>query len=129
MATILVVDNYALTQRMLSYQLLKYGHQIIAANNEQEALDLLQETEVDLMIVDLTMPKVDGLTVLHQLRSSQRNCSLPVIMLTESSKEYGGRHAPRKSVDAFLTKSALSWKLTKTVDELLMQSEPACLVA
>lgn len=120
MATILVVDDYAVTQRMLTYQLFKQGHQVVTANNGYEALDSLNDLEVDLMIVDLAMPEMDGLTVLRQLRSSQRHRSLPIIMLTASGREQDRIQALKAGANAFLTKPINVWQLVSIVNDLLV---------
>jgi len=129
MATILVVDDYAVTQRMLTYQLLKQGHQVVTANNGYEALDSLNDQNVDLMIVDLAMPEMDGLTVLRQLRSSHRYQSLPIVMLTASGREQDRTQAIKAGVDAFLTKPINVWQLVNIVDDLLVRATPTALAA
>lgn len=123
MAKILVVDDYAVTQRMLTYQLFKQGHQVMTASNGHEALESLRETDVDLMIVDLTMPGMDGLMVLRQLRATNRYSTLPIIMLTASGKEQDRRQAISAGVNAFLTKPTNTWQLADTVDNLLTPAE------
>jgi len=129
MATILVVDDYAVTQRMLTYQLIKQGHQVVTANNGYEALDSLNDLDVDLMIVDLAMPEMDGLTVLRQLRSSQRHRSLPIIMLTASGREQDRLQALKAGANAFLTKPINVWQLVGIVNDLLGHAESVQLAA
>jgi len=129
MATILVVNDYAITQRMLTYQLFRHGHQVVTANNGYEALDSLNDTPVNLIIIDLTMPEMDGLTVLRQLRASSRFNSLPIIMLTASGKEQGRKQAMNAGVSAFLTKPANAWQLVSVVDNLLLPPAPVSLAA
>jgi len=125
MATIMIVDDYAVTQRMLTYQLFKQGHQVVTANNGHEALDSLREIDVDLMIVDLAMPEMDGLSVLRQLRASSRYSSLPIIMLTASGKEQDRKQAISAGVNAFLTKPTNAWQLVSMVDNLLAPAPSA----
>ncbi|HRJ42402.1 MAG: response regulator [Caldilineaceae bacterium] len=129
MATILVVDDYAVTQRMLTYQLYRQGHQVVTANNGYEALDSLNSVAVDLLIVDLAMPEMDGLTVLRQLRASTRFHSLPVIMLTASGKQQDRHQAQKAGVDAFLTKPTNPWQLVSVVDDLLVRAQPVAMAA
>ncbi|MEI2421460.1 response regulator, partial [Arthrospira platensis SPKY2] len=68
MATILVVDDYLVTQKILFFQLGKIGHQVVTANHGREALDYLKGEKVDLILLDLAMPEMDGLTMLEHLR-------------------------------------------------------------
>lgn len=119
MATIMIVDDYPVTQRVLTYQLYKTGHQVITANNGREALESLTDLPIDLMIVDLAMPEMDGLAVLRHLRSDSRFYRLPIIMLTASGKEQDRALALSEGVNAFLTKPASCWELSDTITHLL----------
>ena len=121
MATIMVVDDYPVTQRIIMYQLYKKGHQVITANNGLEALESLVDVAVDLMIVDLAMPEMDGLSVLRHLRADHRFNRLPIIMLTASGQEHDRVLALSEGVDAFLTKPTSTWELTDLVNNLLAQ--------
>jgi CheY-like chemotaxis protein len=120
MATIMVVDDYPITQRILTYQLFKEGHQVVTASNGHEALNSLIELDVDLMIMDLTMPEMDGMSVLYQLRASSRHATMPIIILTASNKEQDRKQAMSAGANAFLTKPADNWQLINIVDELLV---------
>ncbi len=124
MATIMVVDDYPITQRILTYQLFKEGHQVVTASNGQEALNSLIELDVDLMIMDLTMPEMDGITVLYQLRACSRHANMPVIILTASNKDQDRKQALRAGANAFLTKPADNWQLFNMIDELLVDLAP-----
>lgn len=123
MATIMIVDDYPVTQRMLTYQMYKRGHNVVTANNGREALEFLTDTRVDLVIVDLAMPEMDGLTMLRHLRADTRFVKLPIIMLTCSGKEHDRVLAYAEGVDAFLTTPASTWDLTSVVNDLLPKEE------
>lgn len=121
MATIMVVDDYPVTQRMLTYQLYKKGYSVVTASNGREALDTLDGLSVDLMIVDLVMPTMDGLTMLRHLRADDRYEGIPVVMLTSSGKDHDRSLAMAEGVDAFITKPTSSWQLTDLVGGLLKE--------
>jgi DNA-binding response OmpR family regulator len=125
MATIMIVDDYPVTQRVLTYQLYKTGHQVITANNGREAIESLVDLTIDLMIVDLAMPEMDGLAVLRYLRADSRFYTLPIIMLTASGKEQDRVLALSEGVDAFMTKPASCWELSDTIANLLAERVPA----
>ena len=124
MATIMIVDDYPVTQRILSYQLNRTGHQIVVANNGREAIDSLTNVGVDLMIVDLAMPEMDGISMMRHLRADHRFDGMPVIMLTASGKEHDRILAISEGVDAFLTKPTSTWELTDIVNSLLADRHP-----
>ncbi|MBP7960991.1 MAG: response regulator [Caldilineaceae bacterium] len=119
MANILVVDDYSVTQRVITFILQRSGHQIMTASNGQEALTLLAHTVVDLAIVDMAMPVMDGLTLLKLLRADPLYKDIPIVMLTASGDDQHRLEATKVGADAFLTKPASSQELTETVNGLL----------
>jgi DNA-binding response OmpR family regulator len=80
MAHLLIVEDDELLRDGLNAQLMQAGHRITTAEDGQIALDLLQSTAFDGVVLDLGLPRVDGLTVLRRLR--QRLPALPVLVLT-----------------------------------------------
>lgn len=121
MATILVVDDDNIGQRMLGYTLQKNGHQVVSAFNGLLALDRLAEQTFDLVITDLAMPEMDGPTLLRHIRSDTRFANIPVIMLTASGHDQDRISARAAGVSDFLTKPASSRELMETVTRVLGQ--------
>lgn len=80
MATILVVDDDALIRRALSLALERVGHAVLTAENGLEGSNQAREAAVDLAIVDIHMPDMDGLELLVQLRATAP--TLPVIVMS-----------------------------------------------
>jgi len=119
MTTILVVDDYLITQRVLSTQLRNRGYQTMTARSGVDALDVLDQAQIDLAIVDLEMPVMDGLTLLKHIRMSKVYKQLPVIMLTASGRDQDRIAAREEGVDEFLTKPISSWDLVDTVNHYL----------
>lgn len=123
MATILVVDDYVVTLRILSAQLRKGGYEVITAVSGQSALEKLAQQRFDLAIIDIAMPDMDGITLLMELRSQPSHKDLPVIMLTASVLDDDRVRAQKEGATAFLTKPISSWDLLDIVRQLLAQSE------
>jgi CheY-like chemotaxis protein len=119
MATILVVDDDAIGQRMLGYTLQKNGHQVVQAYNGRIALQRLAEQSFDLIITDLAMPEMDGPTLLQNVRADARFADVPVIMLTASGHDQDRLAARAAGVTDFLTKPASSRELMETVNKAL----------
>lgn len=115
MATILVVDDNAINRRVLSLTLSSNGFTVVTAVDGQNALDLLENQSVDLAIVDISMPIMDGITLLRELRQSDQYMNLPVIMLTSSSMDEDRVSANEAGANDFLTKPTSSWDLLETV--------------
>jgi len=121
MATILVVDDNPIIQRMLSYTLRKDSHTVLTAANGLEALEHLAQSTIGLMIADLAMPEMDGLELLKHVRADRQLETLPVIMLTASGLDQDRLAAREEGVNDFLTKPASSRELIETVNRVLGQ--------
>ncbi|MGB7588808.1 MAG: response regulator, partial [Solirubrobacterales bacterium] len=83
-ARILLVDDEESVQTLLSYPLRKDGYHVTSAFDGQEALERFAEDHFDLVILDLMLPKLDGVEVCRQLR---RHSQVPIIMLTAKGSE------------------------------------------
>lgn len=118
-ASILVVDDYVVTQRVLSTQLRKGGYEVITAGSGQEALAYLAQRRFDLAIIDVAMPEMDGITLLEKLRKERSETKLPVIMLTASALDEDRIRAEAAGATNFLTKPISSWELLDVVNRQL----------
>ena len=77
---ILIVDDERPLVKGLKYTLKREGFEVLAAYDGQEALDVLRTSSVDIIILDLMLPKIDGLEVCRRIRQQGNNT--PIIMLT-----------------------------------------------
>jgi len=121
-AIILVADDDPVSQRMLGYMLDRLGHTVVRAMNGQEALDQLDAAPADLVILDLAMPIMDGVTALRKIRADERFGNLPVVMLTASGLERDARTARAEGANEFLTKPFRSQELVEKLEKLLADS-------
>lgn len=87
MATILTVDDTASMRQMISFTLNSVGHEVIQASDGKEALKLLQGKKVDLVIADVNMPNMDGITLVKSLREQADYKFIPILVLTTESQE------------------------------------------
>ncbi len=86
-ARILVVEDDADIQQLVSYNLIKSGMNVSCADSGEEALQLLNQEQIDLVILDLMLPDRDGMEVCTIIREKPDNAVLPIIMLTAKSEE------------------------------------------
>jgi CheY-like chemotaxis protein len=119
MATILVVDDQPVIQRVLGAQLRKNGYDSEACGCASDALSRLSESVFDLIILDIAMPEMDGLSLLRLLRQDPRFTQLPAVMLTASGQDEDRAAAFAAGATAFLTKPTSSWELAETVNRAL----------
>lgn len=117
--SILIAEDNRVNLRMLTFILSNLGHDVVPAVDGQEALEYLAEAPVDLIIADIDMPKVDGITLLKQLRSTSRYCNLPIIVLTASGEHDDHTTAWEAGANAVLTKPTSSQELSETVTKML----------
>ncbi|HEX9625613.1 MAG TPA: response regulator [Acidiferrobacterales bacterium] len=87
MATIMTVDDTASMRQMISFTLNSIGHSVIEACDGQDALKLAQGNKVDLVIADINMPNMDGITLVKSLRALPDYRYTPILMLTTESQE------------------------------------------
>lgn len=87
MQSILAVDDSASMRQMVSFTLRSSGYEVIEAVDGQDALDKLGEREVDLVLTDQNMPRMDGLTLIRRLRTQDRFKRTPILVLTTESSD------------------------------------------
>ena len=80
--TILVVDDDAVTRRVLQHYLGRAGFQVITAQNGRDAIKLAKRELPQLIILDVVMPDMDGWTVLKAIQESELMSTIPVVMLS-----------------------------------------------
>lgn len=119
MPKILIVDDYAVTQRMLGHILSRGGYEVFSAMNGLEALSILENTAVDLMILDIAMPGMDGLTLLRKLRENQAFDHVPILMLTASGQDEDRALAEDAGATGFLNKPIGSSELLAVIEKVL----------
>ncbi len=83
-ATILLVDDEESVQKLLTYPLERDGYRVVQARDGDEALSRFDAEDVDLVVLDVMIPKIDGLEVCKQLRARS---SVPIVMLTARDDE------------------------------------------
>jgi two-component system, chemotaxis family, chemotaxis protein CheY len=85
--TVLVVDDSTSMRQMVSFTLKEIGFEVIEGANGQEALAHSQGKPLNLIITDLNMPVMDGMTLIKQLRAKPEYKFTPILMLTTESQE------------------------------------------
>ncbi len=122
-ARILVADDDATLQKLLFHSLQMEGYDVIAANDGEEALVMVEREQPDLVILDVMMPKLNGFDVCRALRSKPETATLPVIMLSGLSdveEKVTGLHS---GADEYVTKPIDFRELSAHVSVLLRRNE------
>jgi DNA-binding response OmpR family regulator len=100
-STILLVDDEDAVQKLLAYPLERDGFRVVPARDGEEALARFSEERVDLVVLDVMLPKLDGLEVCKRLRAAS---SVPIIMLTARDDELDKVLGLELGADDYITK-------------------------
>ena len=94
MATVLVVEDNEMNMQLVEYLLEEGGFDILKASSGEEALQLTHDQTPDLVLMDIHLPGMDGLSVVRQMKEDSRTKTIPILALTA--------HAMRGDRDRFL---------------------------
>jgi two-component system response regulator VicR len=119
MGKILVVDDEKAINEIIQYNLEGEGYEITSAYDGQECLDLFNNEKFDLIILDIMMPKIDGLSVLKEIR---RSSQIPVIMLTAKQEEVDKVLGLELGADDYVVKPFSIRELTARVKAILRRN-------
>jgi two-component system chemotaxis response regulator CheY len=119
MKKILIVDDSQTIRRLITYMLRKNNYIIAEAEDGLDAMEKLGNIEVDLVIVDLNMPNMDGIEFVKTLRNNYYFMDTPVIMLTTTRDDTLKRSALDAGVNMFLNKPVQPDILLYKVESLL----------
>ncbi|MEP0846505.1 MAG: HDOD domain-containing protein [Phycisphaerae bacterium] len=106
MASILVVDDMPFCRETIAELLRREGHVVELAADGREALAALKKHTPDLLLLDVAMPKLDGLSLLDSLRKTRRWRELPVVLLTDRAERGTVLRAGQLGVQGYLLKSS-----------------------
>jgi DNA-binding response OmpR family regulator len=98
---ILLVDDEQAVQTLLTYPLRKEGYDVVGATDGQEALDRFAEQRFDLVVLDIMLPKLDGIEVCRRMRTRSQ---VPIIMLTAKGDEIDKVVGLEMGADDYITK-------------------------
>jgi DNA-binding NtrC family response regulator len=123
MASILVVDDEMGIRELLNEILTDEGHSVVSAQNADEARKARENLEPDLVLLDIWMPDVDGVTLLKEW-SNNGQLTMPVVMMSGHATIDTAVEATRIGAVNFLEKPIALQKLLKTVEQALQKAPP-----
>jgi DNA-binding response OmpR family regulator len=100
-ATILLVDDEESVQKLLTYPLERDGYRVVQARDGDEALARFEAADIDLVVLDVMLPRVDGLEVCKRLRARS---AVPIVMLTARGDELDKVLGLELGADDYITK-------------------------
>lgn len=117
MATVLVIDDEESIRNLLDTLLSRKGYEVVLASNGQKGLELFRRARPDVVVLDLKMPQMDGLTVLQQVR--QLNPTQPVVILTGAGTAKAEQQVRALGVTEYVEKEFSLHRLGDALKRLL----------
>ena len=116
---ILVVDDQPYMHALMRHNLQRAGYEMVAASNGQEAIEAAMRHQPHVIVMDVMMEGMDGLTALKQLKADERTKNIPVIMITANAHQLTREDAEKSGAALFLTKPFSPTKLLEEIQKLL----------
>jgi len=118
-ARVLIVDDQPLTRELMTLVVRAQGHKTLVATNGEEALAIAAARQVDLVILDVVMPGMDGFEVARRLRADERNRNVPIIIVSMLEDKESRINGLAAGADEFLTRPVDRVELKTRVQNLL----------
>ncbi len=123
MFNIMIVEDDANQRRLMETVLLQYGYNVVNATDGIDALDVLDKKHVDLIILDIMMPRMDGFEFTDTLRRS--DCNIPILMVSAKQSPIDKRRGFIIGTDDYMTKPVDEEEMVLRVGALLRRSKIA----
>jgi CheY-like chemotaxis protein len=116
---VLLVDDYPDAREMYTEYLEYSGFEVVEAGNGMEALQRAVDATPDIILMDLSLPVMDGWEATRRLKADERTASIPVVALTGHALAGISEGAKKAGCDAFVTKPCLPEDLVKEIRKVL----------
>lgn len=117
--TVLVVDDDPIMHQVLQHYLQRQGYRLLNAKGGHEALEIATRLLPDLILLDVSMPDMSGLTALRHLKENQKTRATPVIVITAQADRATHVESEISGAAAFLTKPFRSADLLQLLHKIL----------
>ena len=116
---ILVVDDETFMHVFMAHHLARAGYEVVAARNGREGIEKAATEKPDLVVMDVMMAEMDGLSALRELKQNTATRDLPVIMITTSAQMLTRQESEASGAALFLTKPFSPTQLLQEIKRLL----------
>ena len=123
-STVLIVDDHPVNLKLVSAVLESEGYHVLKAADAEEAQTILAQTQPDLILMDLALTGMDGLTLTRQLKADPATRAIRIIALTASAMKGDEEKALAAGCDGYLAKPIDTRRLPKVVANLVAGKSP-----
>jgi two-component system, OmpR family, phosphate regulon response regulator PhoB len=120
--SIMVVEDEPEIRELLSFTITRAGHDVVTAESAEQALQLMDRSLPELLVIDWMLPGMSGIDLAKRLRQDELTASLPIIMLTARGEEVDKLKSFDSGVDDYITKPFSPKELMARVKALLRRS-------
>ncbi len=117
--TILIADDSVSIRTLVNATLEGAGYEVIITSDGQEALDQLDGKQIDLVLTDLNMPKIDGTELVRRIRTIEQYQFIPVLLLTTESQASKKMEAKEAGATGWIVKPFMESKLLDVIKKVL----------
>jgi len=118
--TIMIIDDSATLRQVVAVTLKKAGYDVIEASDGKDALNKLTGQKVNLIICDVNMPNMDGITFLKEIKNKPNYKFTPVIMLTTESQEAKKQEGRAAGAKAWVVKPFKPEQMLAAIEKLIL---------
>lgn len=118
--TIMIIDDSATLRQVVAVTLKKAGYDVIEASDGKDALNKLTGQKINLIICDVNMPNMDGITFLKELKNKPNYKFTPVIMLTTESQEAKKQEGKAAGAKAWVVKPFKPEQMLAAIEKLIL---------
>jgi len=123
MTKVLVAEDNAVNRELLRELLEARGYTVAEACDGEEALRMIEQTQPDILLLDIGMPGLDGFAVVRALREDARSASLPVLAVTAYAMQGDREKILSSGFDGYLSKPVNARTLAEELDRLTSQRD------
>lgn len=124
MAKVLVVDDEPNIVLSIEFLMEQAGFEVVTAEDGEQALARVNDTQPDLLLLDISLPGISGFDVLERLRGEAATAQLPIIMLTAHGRDVEREKGMALGADDYITKPFSTQALVEKVKALLIEEQP-----
>ena len=119
--TFLIVDDSASMRQLIAFTIKDAGYEVLLAENGRDALEKMSRAKVDMVITDLNMPEMDGISFIRELRGKADYKFVPIVMLTTESQEAKKQQGRAAGASGWIVKPFSPSQLMDVVKKFLKE--------
>jgi CheY-like chemotaxis protein len=119
---VLLADDSALTCELFGEYLTHRGFTVVSAHDGETAIDVARDSQPDVIVMDLSMPRISGVAAIRRLKEDERTQRIPIVVLTGRVLPANQQAAVEAGAEIFLIKPCLPDEIERVISDLLQRA-------